>query len=305
MDTHHLEYILVLEETGNMTRAAHKLFISQPTLSQFLTKQEKMLGTPLFKRIGGVYTLTPAGKLYSEYARKVLALEETLHQDIKRISNSSRIRIWTSASRGLQMLTSILGDFRTYYPYIEMIVADNNLPATKKAIEQGEIDIGFITANTLDPFNKQSLEFKKEEVVFAVPRSHPFCRKSEKGTSGHLNSSQIISHFMDTPFIRQHSGSCIRYLIDSFFDNENFHPAIACSTSNAQTICEMVANGIGVGFLPRGYVIPSSRISYFHLDPPMYRIHSVIYRKDLVLEAPHRLLFELARNYAKENWQHL
>ena len=61
MDTRYLEYILVLAETGNMTRAASKLFISQPTLSQFLAKQEQEIGTPLFLRTGGVYTPHPCG----------------------------------------------------------------------------------------------------------------------------------------------------------------------------------------------------------------------------------------------------
>ena len=61
MDTRYLEYILTLAETGNMTRAASKLYISQPTLSQFLSKQEQELGTPLFLRIGGTYTSRPWG----------------------------------------------------------------------------------------------------------------------------------------------------------------------------------------------------------------------------------------------------
>ena len=74
MDIRYLKYILALAETGNMTRAAKSLYVSQPTLSQFLTKQETELGSPLFQRSNGTYTLTSAGILYAEYARKVLSL---------------------------------------------------------------------------------------------------------------------------------------------------------------------------------------------------------------------------------------
>lgn len=305
MDIRHLEYILALAETGNMTRAAHKLFISQPTLSQFLTKQEQELGTPLFQRVGGIYELTPAGTLYAEYAKKVMTLTATLDKDMKRISNSSRIRIGTAASRALQMLTSILGKFREYYPNIELIMSDDNFHAMRGAIARGELDLAFITADTLDPFKNQSLELKREEVVFAAPSQHPYCQKVEKGRMPRLNSTQLIEAFHTTPFILQRKGSCIRYLVEDFFGHQDFVPTIACSTNHAQSICDMVASNIGVGFIPKGYSIPSHNIVYYHLDPPMHRIHSVIYRKDMILEPQHKFLFQLARGYVAENWKGL
>lgn len=305
MEVRYLEYILVLAETGNITRAAHKLYISQPTLSQFLSKQELELGTPLFQRTGGVYTLTPAGSLYAEYAKKVLVLTDALNENMKRISNTSRIRIGTSASRALQTLTAILGDFRLIYPKIELIMSDDNLHAMRGAISTGKIDMAFITANSLEQYKKQSLELKKEEVVLAAPSAHPLCQKSDRHKTPRLTSVQVIEHFGHTPFILQHRGSCIRYLVEAFFEKQEFHPTIACSTSHAQSICDMVAGNIGAGFLPTGYAIDTPQITYFSLDPPMYRIHSIIYRKDLILEAPHKKLIELAQRYVEENWGNL
>ncbi len=305
MDKRYLEYILVLAETGNMTRAAQKLYISQPTLSHFLSKQEAELGAPLFQRSKGVYTLTPVGELYADYARKVLSLTDLLEKDIRRISNTSRMRIGTSASRAMQMLTSILVDFRKYYPRMELVLSDNNLRAIASGIDKGLVDIAFVTAYSLDPFKGHSLELKKEEVVFAAPDSHPYCQSLSPEDPHVLTSSQLLKHFGSTPFILQMKGSCIRYLIDNFFSNQDFTPAIACNTNHAQSICDMVSSNIGSGFIAIGYKDFSPGVTYFSLEPKLYRIHSIIYRKDLILEAPHKYLMELAQKYVKENWQNL
>lgn len=305
MDKRYLEYILVLAETGNMTKAAKKLYVSQPTLSQFLSKQEKELGAPLFQRQEGSYTLTPTGILYAEYARKVLTLTDILEKDIERISNSSRIRIGTSASRALQMLTSILGDFRRDYPRVELILSDDNLKVMSRAISDGEIDIAFVTANDLEPYKGQSIELKKEEVVFAASSLHPFCKNLDPACRLELDPHTLLQHFGSSPFVLQHKGSCIRYLIDSMFDQHEFNPPVACSTNHAQSICDMVSSRIGVGFIPTGYAIRSPQITYFSLSPKLYRIHAILYRKDLEMEPPHKHLISLAMDYVEKNWGNL
>ncbi len=301
MDTRYLEYILVLAETGNITRAAEKLFISQPTLSQFLAKQEQEIGTPLFQRINGVYTLTPVGNLYAEYAHKVLALTSMLEKDVQRLSTSSRISIGTATSRAIQLVTSILIDFRKYYPRVEITLTNDNLQVMRNAINKGAIDMAFVTTDSLDAHSSQSVELRREEVVFAVPSSHPFCQTFSPGEKHSLTSQELMNHFASTPFILQLKGSCIRYLVDGFL-SKDFTPPIACSTSHALSIWDMVASNIGVGFLPTGYATPSPQITYFSLEPKLYRIHAILFRKDLIAEPPHKYLVDLAVNYVKENW---
>ncbi|HIQ74406.1 MAG TPA: LysR family transcriptional regulator [Candidatus Cottocaccamicrobium excrementipullorum] len=300
MDTRYLEYILILAETGNMTRAADKLFISQPTLSQFLSKQEQEIGAPLFQRINGIYTLTPIGNLYAEYARKVLSLTSMLEKDVKRLSTASRISIGTSSSRALQMVTSILIDFRKYYPRVEIALNSCNLRTMRESMSKGTVDIAFVTTDSLNSPLTQNTELKKEEIVFAVSSSHPYCQSLPPGKHS-LTSQELIEIFGNTPFILQLKGSCIRYLVDKFW-GKDFSPLLACSTSHAQTIWDMVANNIGVGFIPAGYASPSPLITYFSLKPKLYRIHAILFRKDLSAEAPHKYLVELAMNYVKENW---
>jgi len=302
MDQHYLEYILALAETGNMSRAAKKLYIAQPTLSLFLAKQEAAIGTPLFIRIEGVYTLTPTGELYAEYARKVLALTDTLEKDVKRLSTSIRIIIGNSASRSLQMLTVILTDFRKRYPKVELIMSDSNFSSMSGALSRNETDMAFVTAPPLNHYKGGYIELKKEEVLFAAPHSHPFCNHSECWQHPPLTAAELLTQFGTGSFILQPKGTCIRSLIDSFFELEKFNPMIAFSTTYAQSVFDMVISNMGVGFLPSGYALPSPQITYFSLEPKMDRIHYILYREDPALEAPCRYLIDLAQQYAEKNW---
>ena len=93
--------------------------------------------------------------------------------------------------------------------------------------------------------------------------------------------------------------------MEDFLADQNFTPVIACNTSNAHSICDMVASNIGSGFIPTGYAIISPKVTCFSLEPKLYRIHSILYRKDLIPGPPHKYLFELAKNYAKEHWENL
>lgn len=69
-------YVCVLAECGNITKAADRLYISQPALSIYINNLEKSLGTKLFERAGKRFVLTPAGELYVEKARKMLELKK-------------------------------------------------------------------------------------------------------------------------------------------------------------------------------------------------------------------------------------
>lgn len=302
MDQRYLEYILVLAETGNMTRAAKKLYISQPTLSQFLSKQEAELGTPLFQRNEGVYTLTPLGELYAEYAKKVLALTNILERDIKRISTTIRINIGNSASRSLQMLTSILADFRQCYPKVELTMSDCNLRSMSSAIAKDEVDIAFVTAPDISQYKGSYIELKKEEILFAVPRPHPFLSSPDTAKHCSLTNKELLEHFGTSPFILQPKETCIRILVEAFFETQDFDPMIAFSTSHAQSISDMVSSNIGVGFIPAGYAAKGPGITYFSLNPPMYRTHYILYGETPGLQGPCRHLIELARQYVEKNW---
>ena len=87
MDLREQKYVCTLAELGNLTRAAERLYISQPALSIYITNLEKNLGIPLFDRSGKKFTLTYAGEQYVEKAKKMLELEREFCEDIEKASD--------------------------------------------------------------------------------------------------------------------------------------------------------------------------------------------------------------------------
>lgn len=295
MDTRFLQYILTLAETGNMTQAAKKLYVSQPTLSQFLAKQEAELGTALFERKNGKYCLTRAGQLYADYARLVISLTDKLQRDIAKLCTLHQIVVGTSTVSALRIIAQIYPDFCKAYPQLELTIVDHHLRSVDLAINRGEVDIALVAVPSLDKYEGHSIELQREEILLIVPPQHPYLQTEAGAQRMPISRKDFDTYFQDTPLVMQLQGSCIRYLVDAFFDG---HPrAAVCSTNSAQHICEMVCDNIGAGFVPAGYAADFPQLAAFSLAPKMYRTHAILYGKDKELEPPLQFLAELIQQH--------
>ena len=90
MNIKHAQYMLTVLQEGNITNAAKKLYISQPSLSQMIKLVENNLGTPIFNRSTDPITLTYAGQRYMDAARQVLAINENLKKEIEEITQDRK-----------------------------------------------------------------------------------------------------------------------------------------------------------------------------------------------------------------------
>ena len=93
MDTKYLKYVLTIARKKNMTKAAEELYVSQSSLSQYLSRLEQEIGVQLFIRAKGELLLTPAGELYVEAARKVIQIQKDLYHNIRGLNHKGHITI--------------------------------------------------------------------------------------------------------------------------------------------------------------------------------------------------------------------
>ena len=93
MDVKYLNYILAIAKHKNMTIAAEELFVSQSSLSQYLSRLEQELGTPLFYRTKTELVPTPAGELYIDSAKKVVAIQKELYHNIAALNHRGNIEL--------------------------------------------------------------------------------------------------------------------------------------------------------------------------------------------------------------------
>lgn len=304
MDTRYMNYILTLAETGNMTRAAQKLYISQPTLSQFLSKYEKELGFDLFERTKKAYVLTPAGEIYVKYAKKILALERLLEKELKEFGKTVRLNLATSSTQDLKMLSSILADLKETCPDILFSMKNGNTAAMEHLIETGEIDMAFVPVSETDreKFHCQILNMKTEEVLFVASADHPFCQNFSENTIHTLEQSTFAEVFRETPFILHQAGSCISGVENRLFQTLGIEPIAPLRSSLSPSIIDMVSGHMGNGFIPCSEAVAGKSVIYFSLKPQLFHTHAIIFKKDLSLTPPLKRLISLAQEYAKNCW---
>ena len=296
----YLKYLVALEETGNMTKAAQKLFISQSNLSQFLSHEEKRLGTKLFIRTNGKYIPTATGKLYIEYAQNIIQLTKQFTQKLSELSAPKEIRIGTTSATAIRMLDDILPKYRALHPEEAVSILDcSNIDTAIYSLENRKMDLVFVTAHTDKLYHGPFHVLAKEELFLAAPSSHPACTRYGEIAFPKLTAPKILQLFPACPFILPYQGSSIRYLVDNFFQNYLYDHHRIHNAADISTILDMVANGLGLGFIPLTRLTANSNIKYFALSPKMIRLHAVLIKSDAKLEDYRELIGLAARYYKK------
>lgn len=294
MDTKYLSYILEIAERKNMTKAAEQLHVSQSSLSQYLAKLEQEIGAPLFVRAKGELCLTASGKLYADAAQRVIDIKKELYDELQSLNQTSHISVGVTSNFGLTMMAHLIPDYKKHYPGISIEISETNVPALTRALQMEEIDCGIMALNTLSPFLPEQIHLvRQEEVLLAVPASHPFRKRHPEGP---VSSKDFCSSLKNEDFILGKRGSTLRYLAEKAFSNARFHPTVLCETNNISSTLAMVAQGAGISFIARSCISPSSQIAYYSMDPVLHRYNALVCRQGWVLKQPeHNFIHQIER----------
>lgn len=160
-------YFITVAETGNITKAAQILHVSQPSLSQYLTRLEHDLGVRLLNRNTTPIALTEAGTIYLEYVRSVLALEKQLKIDLNRLRHGKDQTLTLGIPSQLipMIFDSCIQNFINQHPDVDVKIVEGTSITTKKMLLDGLIDIAFFhTVERTEPlFTRRVLQ---EEALF-------------------------------------------------------------------------------------------------------------------------------------------
>lgn len=301
MDIKYLNYILAMASHHNMTKAAEDLFVSQSSLSQYLSRLEQELGTPLFNRSKGELTLTPAGELYVEAAKKVVKIQKELYQNITSLSKRGKICVGVTSDFGLRILSEIIPYFKNLYPEFAIEITESSLPGLKRLLEDGAIHVGIAAEVSTAAFGGQSRLLRKEEVFFAVPSSHPYASSHTSGSA--ITAEEFVESFSQENFLLSKKGSSIRMLSDSFFESCSFSPSAFCETNSITAIRRMISQNAGVAFISESCSVNRRQIAYYRLSPALYRLNLVICQKNWGVNEPEQVFLDCILNYFNKNSQ--
>lgn len=302
MDVKYLNYILAIANRHNMTKAAEDLFVSQSSLSQYLSRLEQELGTPLFIRSKGELSLTSAGVLYVEAAQKVVKIQKDLYQNIAALSQKGRIRVGVTSNWGLRMLTEIIPLFREQYPGITIEITETSLPAFKKALTEGTLDVGLASDVSTVPYGSLVQVLREEEIFLAISMFHSYALTHPSGTP--ITAEEVKANFAGDSLLLSKKGASLRMIGDQFFDSCGFEPVAVCETNNISATRSMVAQNAGVAFISESCSVNRNHIAYYPLSPAMKRLNLVVHQKDWVLNEPEQAFMDQILNYFKQNTEH-
>jgi len=249
VDTKEFEYLIALADLGSVTKAANQLFITQSALSKFVRSKEEEMGTQLFSRVGKRFIPTYAGEKCIEAARKVLAINKQLDDDMDQIvkKGKGRIRLAFHSSWSDFFFMVIYPQFLSRYPEVDLQIFENNSHLALEMMDKGELDLAIVSSSWKSHSRFSCNILRAQRFVLAVREGHPLLEKTQK-SSKYPYPYIELSELRDVPLILRHISQQTRTCTMELLQNVDFKPRIALETQSRENALRAVEYGIGVAF---------------------------------------------------------
>jgi len=286
MDLYQVRYFLAIAETGSFTKAAERLFVSQPSLSAGIKKLEQVLDVTLFERGGRQTILTPAGKLFEQKARVLLDNYQATLRELRELKDQPVLRLGTLRTIRITCLADLIYTFQQQFPSVLIELVDGSCHELCAQLEQGDVDL---VMTVLDGYEapKTSLAIFQQRRVLAVSTSNPLANRA----------TVQLADLDGQPFIdRLH---CERYKeMQKLFTS--IRPRIVYRADQEEWVFSLIAAGLGLSIMPEWHNVPG--VIFIPIaDLPLQRTVGLVWRSGYESEAIDQFL-ACAGNY---NWGNL
>ncbi len=257
----HIEYVYAIYTEKSFSRAAEKLYISQPALSSTIKKLEKSLGFPIFERCGKEISPTSLGEKYIQAIEEILRIKNNLENEIDDLLKLRKGSIVLGSTSFIvsNVLPDLLKDFRTLHDGIEIKIIVEQSTVLHEKFEQGLIDI-LIDNVTATNSDTEYIPFFKEHILIGVPREFEVNEQNLKyqipkskitdALSSYENLPKTdISIFKNEEFILLNSGNKMRQIARKIFAENGFSPKISFEFDQLTTAISFAEKGFGICFL--------------------------------------------------------
>lgn len=245
MELRHLRYFLAVAEEGNFTRAAARLGMSQPPLSQQMRDLEQEIGVPLFERLAQGVTLTEAGRIFLLEARSTIERAERAKELARRAGEGATglLRIGITATATFNPLPArMVRSFRRDHPDVAITMEEGRSIRLVERLLTNELDAVFVRPSPAFPTTIDLAIIDSERLIVALCNDHALADRIT------LNLGDLAE---DT-FIVLNKSACA-----SFHDaaiqatrTAGFDPAIGHQAIRLTSILDMVAGNLGVALVP-------------------------------------------------------
>ena len=257
MTSRELLYIKTIADERSITRAAQKLYLTQPSLSHCVSSIEKQLGTRLFTRTSGGLMLTYAGERYYRMACEVLRVYAAFESEISEESELLRGRITLGITNYLacDLLPRMLPRFHKAHPGIEIRIVEETTDELEKSLLSGRLDFAIMHTGAGDGASEDPglahEVLHRDPFLLVAPQDHPHADKAVpcKGSYPELDPA----HLGGEPFLMVSRGQRIRHVADRVLSQAGIAPQIVFTSRNYETLRRLCAEGMGYTFVPSHY----------------------------------------------------
>jgi LysR family hydrogen peroxide-inducible transcriptional activator len=241
MEVHQLRYFVAVAEEGNFSRAAERMFVAQPSLSQQIHKLEAEVGQRLFDRLKRKATLTEAGAGLLPFARKILNDLNDAQRFVTDVRKepAGPVRVGAIATIAPYVMRSLVDGCAKKFPKVDLQIVEDVTENLVRASDDGEIDLAVIS--TCKPTVTMHLEAcAMETLLLALPKGHSLAGQKEIAWPK-LRKEKILM---------LHESHCLSHQIRRWCEQRGIRALDTTTVLQLSTMLELVAAGRGVCFVP-------------------------------------------------------
>lgn len=267
MELRHLRYVIAVAEELHFTRAAERLGIGQPPLSQQIKQLEDALGTQLFLRATRAVALTEAGRAFLPHAYAALNSAEQAMLAASRAARGEigQLRIgFTSAASFNSYVPAIISRFRDAHPDVELKLMEQATNYLLEALHTDKLDIAFLRPALGQSDDLVTYALPEEPLWIALPSRHPLSNRVRLDLGELANESFVL--------YPRANGSLLYDTIIAACRSVGFSPRIVQEAPQMTSTVNLVAAGVGVALVPESMrQLHSEGVAYVQITPPTPR----------------------------------
>ena len=291
-----LQVFFTVARLLSFTKAAESLHMTQPAVTFQVRQLEEYFNTRLFDRTHNRINLTEAGSRVYGYAEQIFELYGEMENSVREMTGeiSGSLTIGASTTIAEYMLPSLLGDFKTRYPDINIHLKVSNTDGIVSMVENNTIDLGVVEA----PVGNKNLvveECKPDHLVAIVPPGHPEADRE------FLTYKDLVKY----PFICREEGSGTREVINEYLTSVSNGPddlKISMELGSPEAVKGAVEAGMGISVVSMVTIQKELKLGTLvaiNLKPSLDRPFTVVHQKQKFRVRVMEELLEFAQNYCK------
>ena len=277
MDLDQLHTFLEIVRLKSFSKAAQSCFRTQPAASAQVRQLEQDLNAPLFERLGTKIALTPAGRIFADYAEQILELRRRAQDSINELERIPRGELLIAANEAtcIYVLPRVFSEFKKLFPNVQVLVDRSYGSRVVEAVVDNQADFG-ITQLPVKEKRLQVVKIHSDEIQVIVPKGHPLAGKRQV----------VASDLVGLPLLLPKSGTT-RSRLNAWMEVVEDEISISMELDSTEMMKRFVLAGLGISFVAATHCreeVTSGRLAAIPLGPDsMVRTVGLIYRRDKAL----------------------